>query len=311
MAVTNTGTQIITWKYSTPLTSETLNYALGGFSNEGLFERPTVSLGGITAQGSSSVTISNVSLLITPTDYITVDGVKPVTRVVTRTAFTLTITRETVAIGFTYSYKKNSVTQAQWFGEFQPLTLSDIKNDFKGIIILTVQNNSGNVYSVTSNGADLSDALLIREGYNPNKWVSLISPRRITDFNDGYNKLELRSHNDEYVGYFNGHLGFMKINKPKFDMTDTHGVFDKKYNLLKLSDDKSEIVIANSSDNIDFMEDGEKIHTDGEILCLLIGNDPDIGSTENSNKLSNTVTIKPVENEHVSIYYEDETLYIR
>lgn len=319
MATANSGSQRIGWKFSTPLQADYLNTFIAGFSSQGLLTRPKM-----TPQRTSSgadVTIEPFSLLICPEDTTSNAPVdennEPVyqklVKVTTTTNIKLSIFKETIALGFEYSFSTpEGSTQSQWYGEVKALSPSEL-SEFKGIIIATCQNyqsSSGIFYSVKTNGADISDFLLKKEGWNPMKWLSVISPRRITD-GVYYNKLEVRSHNNSYKGYINGNSG-LNIHQnlvyildtrvdPSSNPNGTRGFMPHKYNAFKLQSDG--FALAEHDNDLPLTK------TSGGIFALV-----DAGTTNqelDGSSFTNNLNIKPVESEDINIYYDNSTLFIR
>ena len=319
MATANSGSQRIGWKFSTPLQADYLNTFIAGFSSPGLLTRPKM-----TPQRTGSgadVTIEPFSLLIPPEDTMLstlVDENREViyqklVKVTTTTNIKLSIFKETIALGFEYSFSTpEGSTQSQWYGEVKALSPADMLN-FKGVIIATCQNytsDSGIFYSVKSNGADISDFLLIKEGWNPKRWLSVISPRRVID-GVYYNKLEVRTHNDSYSGYMNGNSGLNIHQNLIYTMnTEIHettnpngirGIMPENYNSFKLQSDG--FAISECADSLPI----EK--TSGGIFAL-------VDASVNNQKLdgssfTNNLKIIPVEQEDINIYFDDKTLFIR
>ena len=189
MSNINYGNQIITWKYKTPLKSEDLSTSMFG-SNPGLLTRPKLSYNSNT----SSVTISPFALLISPSDSDVYEDANNNTRywrlvkILVTSPYTLTVSSDTIGIGFKYSHKTDSmVSDETWYGDFVALSSGNVGN-FKGIVIAT---NLNGIW--TTHGADLSDDLLKEEGQDCSCWVTLMSPRR---WNSTTPYLELRNHNE-------------------------------------------------------------------------------------------------------------------
>ena len=187
----NYGNQIITWKYKTPLKSEDLSTSMFG-SNPGLLTRPKLSYN----LNTTSVTISPFALIISPSDsdvHVDANGTSRYWRLVkilVTSPYTLTVSSDTIGIGFKYSHKTDSmVSDETWYGDFVALSLGNVEG-FKGVIIAT---NLNGVW--TTHGADLSDDLLREEGQDPSCWVTLMSPRR---WNSQNPFVELRTHNESF-----------------------------------------------------------------------------------------------------------------
>lgn len=170
----------VTWKYQTPLVSSSLNFMLYGFSGPGLCSYPKITV------STNEVTVGPFSLIC---QLYGSDDKKcnKMVKVATTLENRIAITTNTVAIGFEYTHNDQSSN----YGEIKALDAEDASN-YKGVIIASVYWNNGISYA-TSEGADISDYLLKEQGWDCNKWVSLISPRRRSD-DKLY--LELRNHNN-------------------------------------------------------------------------------------------------------------------
>ena len=318
MGTARQGTQYIGWKFSTPLQADYLNTFIAGFSSPGLLTRPLM-----TPQSTSygaDVTIKPFSLLINPEDTISntlVDenGEKicqKMVKITTTSDIKLTITSEIVALGFQYSFSSpDGSTQSQWYGEVVPLDPGDVST-FKGIIIATCQNYIGDdnyvYFSVKTNGADISDFLLMKEGWNPRKWLSVISPRRAV-LTDGpyYNKLEVRTHNDSYEGYINGNSGVAKHTNLVYELPHNldpdgiRGYMPDNWNTFKLQ-----------SAGFGLAETGAVLpieRTSGGIFALVDATLTRQGSYASS--FTNNLKIYPVEQEDINVYYDNNTLFIK
>lgn len=319
MGTARQGQQIIGWKFSTPLQADYLNTFISGFSSQGLITRPMI-IPQSTSYGADIV-IKPFSLLITPEDTISNTLIdenneiihQKMVKVTTTSDIKLTINEEIVALGFQYSFSDpQGTTQSQWYGEVIALDSGDITT-FKGVIIATCQNykDSGNLYfSVKSSGADISDFLLMKEGWNPNKWLSVISPRRVVDGNY-YNKLEVRCHNDAFKGYINGNSGLCENKNLTYTLnTDVdenlnpdgiRGFMPDNYNAFKLQSDGFSIAETNSVLPIE--------KTSGGIFALV---DASLVNQKNfSTSFTNNLIIKPVISEDVNVYFDNGTLFIR
>jgi len=321
MGSANQGTQRIGWKYSTPLQADYLNTFIAGFSTEGLITRPAIDIG--RTSSGADITIHPFSLLICPEDTISTlvkdeDGnylKQKMVKITTTNDVKISITEYTMAVGFEYTFKEPAGTmQSQWYGEIVPLTPNKLA-EFNGIIIATCQvyktPDEVKHYSVTTSGADISDFLLINEGWNPQKWFSLIHPKRALASGIYYNKLEVRTHNDSYKGYINGNSGLtLQTNLTYTLNTDVHpinnpdgirGFMPKNYNAFKLQSDGFNI--AECSDTLPI----EK--TSGGIFAIV-----DATSVNNrtpDGAFTNKLKIKPVHQEDINIYYDQNTLFIR
>ena len=316
MPSTDTGKQRIGWKFSTPLQADYLNTFMAGLSNQGLLTRPLMRPE-VTSSGAE-VTIYPFSMLIVPTDiessYTDENGEKythKIVKITTEAIVTLNVTTSDIAIGFTYSFANKGTTQPQWFGEFVTLDGAAIA-EFKGIIIATVQTYLGydgsgkptRAFSVRTSGADISDALLIKEGWNPNCWLSLVSPRRMTGH---YNTLEVRSHNDLYSGYISGNSGCKKLENLKYmlELDAERGFMPGNYNAFSLQ--SSGFYLANYADELPLI----KVH--GGIFAMVDAskvNNPPQGEGSLQFSFANRLVITPVKQEDINIYYDNYTLVI-
>ena len=238
-------------------------------------------------------------------------------KITTTTDIRLTIDENVIALGFQYSFSSpDGSLQSQWYGDVIPLDPSDFigsaeKEPFKGIIIATCQSynppDSPICYSVKTNGADISDFLLMKEGWNPNKWLSVISPWRIySEEHPRYNRLEVRTHNNPYKGYINGTEGLnlhqnLIYSLPTEIEQGTRGKMPANYNSFKLQ--STGFSIAETSDTLPIK------NTSGGIFALV-----DASETNTllySSAFTNNLKIKPVEQEDINVYYDNNTLFIR
>lgn len=324
MGSSNQGSQRIGYKFSTPLQADYLNTFIAGFSSPGLLTRPL-----ITAQTTSygaDIVIKPFSLLIPPEDTISNTLVdengeiiyQKMVKITTTTDIKLTITEEIIALGFKYSFSsEDGSMQSQWFGEVVPLDPGDFKSTpekegFKGIIIATCQSynppDAQICYSVKTNGADISDFLLMKEGWNPNKWLSVISPWRIYNEKEPcYNRLEVRNHNNRYSGYINGNSGLdyhednLVYNLPTDIEDGKRGKMPADYNAFKLQ--SAGFSIAETSNSLPITK------TSGGIFALV-----DASQTNQliySSAFTNNLEIKPVQQEDINVYWDNNTLFIR
>ena len=318
----NQGSQSLGWKFSTPLQADYLNTFIAGLSSPGLLTRPKFDVNRTSA--GADVIINQFSLLVVPTDKVSTykdeNNEIPIHRLVkmtTNTLVTLSITQATVAIGFTYSFANESVTQSQWFGDFVILDSNDIAN-FEGVIIATCQcfisSNGTKNYSVSTSGADISDMLLFSEGWNPNKWLSLVSPRRAAS--GILNRLEVRKHNGLWSGYISGHAGLDKISNCTYTFdTNVHaetnpdgirGFMPGNYNAFKLQSDG--FSLCKYADTLPITEQN------GGVFALVNAsavNLPPQGTGNDVISFSNKLKIIPVIEENLNVYYKDNILYIQ
>ena len=323
MASSNQGSQRIGYKFSTPLQADYLNTFIAGFSSPGLLTRPLITTQ--TTSYGADIVIKPFSLLIPPEDTISNTLVdengkiiyQKMVKITTTTDIKLTINEKIIALGFKYSFASDDGSmQSQWYGEVVPLDPDDFKSTsekegFKGIIIATCQSynppDSQICYSVKTNGADISDFLLMSEGWNPNKWLSVISPWRIYNEEHPYfNRLEVRTHNNSYTGYINGNSGLdlhqnLVYNLPSEIENGTRGKMPSNYNAFKLQ--SAGFSIAETSDTLPI----EK--TSGGIFAIV-----DASQTNQliySSAFTNNLKLNPVQQEDINIYYDNNTLFIR
>lgn len=226
-SVRDEGNQYIGWKYYTPLKADYINTFMSQVITPGLVTRPQISLADPdTSQGNDTVTfqIHPFTAYIEPDDgarYVDENGKSWNSRLIKITMSEVSdmhsITSDTVAIGMTYTLiNPETGANRSWYAMFHSLTAADIPN-FNGLIIATVQHIEYPLgtqgapadyyhFNITTSGADISNVLLEKEGWNPECWLSLISPRRAVtvDTSDPqhprysvtYNKFELRRYND-------------------------------------------------------------------------------------------------------------------
>ena len=331
MSQVDVGTQRIGWKYSTPLQADYLNTFTAGLFTPGLLTRPQIVISPPSNMGAR-ITISPFSVLVVPTDKksteVDIYGKKAIFKLVKITVTTsvhLTITDATVGIGLKYSFStddsgEGGSLQSQWYADIVVVDKEDVENFYNkgGIFIVTCQcRKDGELasswsYSATTEGADISDALLLQEGRDPNCWVSLVHPIRsqFSQFDTWgiFNRLEVRSHNDLYSGYINGNSGFKKLENlfyqiptsQDFDPDNYPGVsgqFEHRYNLFRLQSDGFHL--AESSDTLPI----EK--TAGGILAMVDAGNV-IGPNNPKPRLSNNLMIYPVQKEDINIYFDED-----
>lgn len=310
MGSINNGSQRIGWKFSTPLQASYLDTFLAGFTNPGLFIRPKFSTLG--SGRTATLSIPPFSLLIEPADMRNTEAdengkhpVRSIVKVTTNATVQLTIGQSTMAIGFAYTFADDLNTKTQWYGDFVALTTENI-DEFEGIIIATVQSYEKNgvvYYSVTTSGADISDALLIKEGWDPNCWLSMISPRR---HNHGVmNKLEVRQHNDLFSGYMSGHNGIVELSNLQYEIVTEspyeypNGNMPNSFNFFNLTSTGFNLCDGGNTLPI------ERPH--GGIFALVdaYNVNPSTGGGLMSNFI-NQLKIKPVMKEQANFYYDSE-----
>ena len=321
MSQINQGQQQIGWKYQTPLKAEYLNSFLAGLSTPGLLTRPKFTLGPLAV--GQTVTIQPFSLLVNP------EGIDnsssedengdevyfKLVKVTTTSSMIVNIAPFTCALGFKYSFTTDDQQlQQQWYGEVIPLDMEKLQT-FKGIIIATCQmytSESTDYYSVSTSGADISDALLIKEGWNPSKWLSVIHPTRADNgtSNKIYNKLEVRSHNKRFSGYVNGFGGLAKMSDLVYEMnTDVdpvtnpdgiRGFMPDNYNAFKLQSD--EFGLSNSVAELPID------HTPGAVFALVDAFE--VNKRRLGDSFINKLGIYPVQTANTNSFYDNDTLYI-
>ena len=322
MSTVNVGKQTIVWKYTTPLKAEYLNKLIAGVTSPGLISRPKCTV--VTASGVGSVTIDPFSLFIEPHDkkasFEGEDGKHPIVSLVkifVEESVKLVVNTSTIAIGFTYSFSNTDGTdQPLWYGDFVTLTVSDIA-EFDGVIIATVQHYiEGGVtyYSVKTSGADISDALLIEEGWNPNCWVSLISPRRmnVEDGGTGYlNQLEVRSHNEQFAHYISGHAGCDMHSNLRYTFPNTDVNFDPNgERALRLPARYCAFNVNSEGFNLCDSSDTLPIeHVHGGILTV-IDAQCSMAPVDNQTAFANNLNIKPNNQEKINCFFSEGTMYV-
>lgn len=319
----NTGGQQIGWKYSTPLQAEYLNTFIAGLTSPGLVTRPKFTCQ--TVSGNGQISISPFSMYIEPDDetstYVDENGkypIKSLVKITTTTNVSLTVTKSVIAIGFDFSFTNNKIAQSQWYGSFTPLTINNI-DSFKGLIIGTVFNSTsslGNItYMIRTNGADISDSLLREEGFDPLCWLSLVSPRRISETNGGtgyLNQLEVRCHNDSYDGYMCGHEGCVKLSDlrytiPSEEIYDKNGTratqMPNKYCLFNLN--TSGLSLSDSGDSFPIT------NISGGIIAVVNASYCITGAY--STAFANNLRISPCKREDLNVYLNEseESMYIK
>jgi len=331
MSQVDVGTQRIGWKYSTPLQADYLNTFSAGLSTPGLLNRPNIEIAPASSMGAR-ITISPFSMLVIPTDKKSTEvdvygrrAIFKMVKITTTTSVPLTVTDATVGVGLKYSFSTNESgeggsLQSQWYADIVIVEKDDVEEFVNkgGLFIATCQcrkdgeTASSWSYAVTTEGADISDALLLQEGRNPNCWVSLVHPIRsqFSSFETWgiFNRLEVRCHNDLYSAYMNGTQGFVKQEElyyqiptsPDFDPPNYPGVsgqFEHRYNLLRLQSDGFHL--AESSDTLPIPK------THGGIIAMVDAGGL-IGPGNIKVRLSNNLMIYPVEKEDVNIYFDTD-----
>lgn len=234
-SIRDDGNQYIGWKYYTPLKADYINTFMGQVITPGLVTRPRIALLD-AATNLPKFQIHPFTAYIEPSDAEMLtdeNGNRWSSRLVkittTQASDVKGMTRETVAIGMSYSLvdtQQGGSANRSWYASFEGLTASELA-DYQGLIIATVQHVERPLYdhrdpnnqhdpidfyfNVTTQGADISNVLLEKEGWNPRCWLSVISPRRAyadpTNPANALNKFELRCYNDPYTGTIAGKNG--------------------------------------------------------------------------------------------------------
>ena len=324
MSTTNIGEQVIVWKYTTPLRADYLNKLIAGVTTPGLITRPKLTV--TTASGTGSITINPFSLYIEPhdkkADFEDENGNHPIVNLVkvyVTKATTLIVNESAVALGFTYSFSNTDGTdQPLWYGDFVVLTASDIA-EFDGVIIATIQHykdtTSGiTYYSARTSGADISDALLREEGWDPNCWVSLVSPRRMNVENGGtgyLNQLEVRSHNDQFAHYISGHAGCDMHRDLRYTFPNTDVNFDPTgERALKLPARYCAFNVNSEGFNLSDSSDTLPIeHVHGGILTV-VDAQCSMAPVDNQTAFANNLNIKPNNQEKINCFFSEGTMYV-
>jgi hypothetical protein len=323
MSTVNEGEQTIVWKYTTPLRAEYLNKLIAGVTSPGLITRPKCTV--VTASGTGSVTINPFQLFIEPHDkkatFVDEDGKNPIislVKVYVEKPVTKIINTNTIAIGFTYSFSNAGNNQPIWYGDFVTLTASDM-DSFDGVIVATVQHylDSGTgitYYSVKTSGADISDALLVEEGWNPNCWISLISPRRINLEVGGtgcFNQLEVRSHNEQFAHYISGHAGCDMHSNLRYTFPTTDVNFDPTgERALKLPARYCAFNVNSEGFNLCDSSDTLPIeHVHGGILTV-VDAQCSMAPVDNQTAFANNLNIKPNNQEKINCFFSEGTMYV-
>jgi len=321
MSTVNIGNQTIVWKYTTPLRAEYLNRLVAGLTGPGLASRPKCTVS--TSAGVGNLTINPFSLFIEPNDkkssFETEDGKHPVNslvKVFVEEPVSLVVNTNIVAVGFTYSFTNNGQNQPVWYGDFVLLAANDVEA-FEGIIIATVQHYTDSstgmtYYSVRTSGADISDILLNEEGWNPNCWLSLVSPRRMVVEAGGtgnYNQFEVRSHNSMFSHYVSGHAGLSLLSNlrwtipvdPIYDPTGDRGtMMPNRFCAFNINSEGFNL--CNYSAALPILECKGGIIGLADAACSLGGV---VGTS-----FANQIILKPNDQEKINCYYNEDTLFI-
>ena len=319
MSTVNTGNQTIVWKFTTPLRAEYLNKAISSLTGPGLATRPSCTC--TASSGVGNLTINPFSLFVEPKDkkstFVDENGNRPITSLVkiyVEEPVSMLIHDNTVAIGFTYSFTNNGVDQPLWYGDFVILTIGDIAA-FDGIIIATVQHYTDGgttYYSVRTSGADISDALLREEGWNPLCWVSVVSPRRMVTETGGtgaYNQFEVRTHNEQFNHYVSGHNGLTWLSNLRWtfpidmsvDPTGDRGTrAPNRYCAFNVNSEGFNL--CNNSPALPILECKGGIIALADAACSLGG----IPLTS----FVNQIVLRPNDQEKINCYFNTDTMFI-
>ena len=347
MAQTDIGGQKIGWKYSTPLQADYLNTFMSGVHTPGLLSRPKFRVDKITNVGAT-VVMDPFSMFIVPTDkhsqWKDANNETIIDRLVKislSTEYTFQIAPDTVAIGFTYSFNnEKGIPQSQWFGDITIFQEEDVVSgniaEFDGIIIGTVQafrdpakadTPENYKYSITTNGAEISDALLIQEGWNPKCWLSLISPRRLNNQNMKYNKLEVRSHNDLfgdpdkdiYGGYISGMNGVLRLSSlvyqfntlvdPVNNPEGMRGFMPHNFNAFNIQ--STGFHLCNSADTLPITNQQGGIFALVDATEVNNYNEDHTSYGDLTNSFANKLKIMPVQKEDLNVWVHGRTLVIQ
>ena len=169
MSLSNLGNQIITYKYNTPLQADYLNTLLHGLVTPGLIKPPS----SITVMNEATQLIVNVSpfsFVIKPSDNDTDDrSVKITTSSIVQVKGSLS----SIAIVASFSFTSNGNAQSQWYADFRLVQTASEITDNDVVIAHKLTGDTWGVY-----GADYSSGYLIENGFNPNNYLILKSPRR-------------------------------------------------------------------------------------------------------------------------------------
>ena len=352
MGTVNKGSQQIGWKFNTPLEAAYLNTFLAGMSTPGLLSRPKITPGTIATEISQTWTIQPFSLLVEPMDVTSAatdaNGqhfIQTLVKITTIENIDVTITPTTCALGFEYTfYPEGSETGVEaWYGDVVALSADDVKSSYKGIIIATVQyfkKGTNSYYSVTTNGADISDALLAAEGWDPRCWLSVQRPNRA--YQDGvvrYNRLEVRCHNNDFkdtnAGLFYNQVitgaggvkklaarnmlySFNKTSSEGDNPEGTRGFMPAKYNCFSI---QSGVAVDDSDTGlmpktwvegeipIDCGSDFPIEKQSGNIFAIVDATDT--MNKSDATSFVNRLNIYPVRHQQYNVYLDNQVLYIK
>jgi len=353
MAYNNQGDQKIGWKWSTPLDSGYLRTFLAGMSSPGLLSRPRFDIT-ITGTGAN-VIINSFSALIIPPDQFYVGNAQATPPEYNRdengnifypqlvkftlgTSKEIAVTEADVAIALHYTIAEpGKIASPSWYADINVLDSEDLRTTEKynpdcDIIIGTIQFYKtdivgGSTYcSITTAGADISDALLIEEGWDPNCWLSVTHPTRAWGLGQPrvyYNSLEVRKHNKLYSSIISGtegvvsintdsvtynipHTGTRNPNGERGQMPDNYNCFALQSNGFSLSDGGVRLPITKQSGGIFALVDAT-----GQLFNPDDPTNPAHATDETA--FTNKLKISPVRPEDINVYYnsDNETLFIK
>lgn len=182
------------WKHKTPLNSNYLNILFEG-QEPGLVSLPTIT------PDTSSVTVGPFSAFVQPVDDSGNYLPNEIMKVVVTQDTVVTVVRDTNGTAKTRGIGLKVIkTETETRILIDAVDAADCAT-YKGIFIASVlyPYNTSDCWA-TVNGADYSDILLTKLGYDPSFWVSPVSPRRNVGYDASVNNLislwEIRYHND-------------------------------------------------------------------------------------------------------------------
>ena len=341
MAFSNQGDQKIGWKWSTPLNSDYLRTFLSNITTHGLLTRPKFDIS-ITQSGATVVVGPFTALLIPPDGKTGIDEngntfYQEAVKITFGGTKTIGVAKTDVAIALHYSIAEpGKVAAPNWYADINVLDTNAINDSTKynpnsDIIIGTIQfyetESSGSSItkcSITTNGADISDALLYEEGWDPRCWLSVVHPIRANNVGGKivYNCLEVRTHNKRYGGYMTGNSGVVYLGGPehplRYNLDPTigpdnenaeRGCMPFNYNCFSLQSRGFEL-----SDGGILISDLINVH--GGIFAIVDATGQNFNPTASSSNpahatddtaFTNKLIISPVRQEDINIYYNDDT----
>ena len=354
------GNQTIGWKFKTLLEGKPLTEIMSEITTPGLLSRPKFTPTDTASVEGQPWTVGPFVMAIQPSDLQTeresadIDEngnqfIRYLTKISTASPVDIFVKPSDIAIGFSYTFAPLSgdgsalSPQENWYGDIVILTSDNIR-DFKGIIIGTVQHyvdvvegESKHYYSITSSGADISDALLEKEGWDPRSWLSVIHPKRaIQDGDVKYNKLELRCHNHQIgvgdtVGvsepqFITGAYGVKQLNATNTvytfktdDETNPQGIrgfMPANYNGFSIqsgtSDDTTGLMPKTWEEGVTPIDCSDTLpitKQSGNIIALVDATNVNIGDSTTS--FVNRLKIYPVKQQKYNVYLDNQVLYIK